>query len=269
MKLKRILTGVIGFPIVALILILGNKYIIDAVFMIVAVISIYEYFKAVKTDGRSKPIEWIGYTACLPIGLMHVIPKQYIMQILGAFIILLVAILFIIVIFSKMKIGIKDAALTLFGMAYIIMFLSFIPLIYGIENGKWLVWYIFIAAWGTDTFAYAVGIRYGKHKFSKISPKKSVEGCIGGIVGSTILMIIYTIFVNKYTGVNIAYWYIIPMGIILSTFSQIGDFAASTIKRTVNIKDYSNLFPGHGGMLDRIDSIIFVAPFAYFLLTLI
>lgn len=269
MKIKRILTGLIGFPIVAAVLILGNPYIIDIVFAITAVIALYEYFKAIKIEGRSKPIEWIGYLSCLLIATMHLLPVENRLKIIGICVTLLIFILFLIVIFSKMKIGVKDAALTLFGIAYIVFFISFIPLLYGISNGKILVWYIFISAWGTDTFAYIVGIKYGKHKFSKISPKKSVEGCIGGFVGATILMIIYTIFVNKFANLNIQYWYIIVLGVILSVISQIGDFAASTIKRTVNIKDFSNLFPGHGGMLDRIDSIIFVAPFAYFLLTLI
>ena len=264
MKLKRILTGIIGLPIVALVLIFGNVYIVDGVFTVVALISMYEFFHAIKTEGKSKPIEWIGYLSCIVIALLHVIPKEHILNFIGLYTVLVIATMLIIVIFSKMRTGIKDIALTLFGIAYIIFFLAFIPLLYGLENGKLLVWYILISAWGTDTFAYFVGSKYGKHKFSKISPKKSVEGCIGGIIGATILMVIYTVFINKFGGMNIKYWYVILMAIFLSIFSQIGDFSASAIKRTVNIKDFGNLFPGHGGMLDRIDSIIFIAPFAYF-----
>ena len=109
----------------------------------------------------------------------------------------------------------------------------------------------------------------GKHKYTAVSPKKSIEGCIGGTLGAIILMLIYTYVVNKYFCMNYSYTFIAGIGIILSLVGQIGDLAASSIKRYVDIKDYSNLIPGHGGMLDRIDSLIFLAPFAYALFTLL
>ena len=136
-------------------------------------------------------------------------------------------------------------------------------------NGKILIWYVFISAWGTDIFAYCIGIKFGKHKFSKISPNKSIEGCVAGTVGAVICMLIYTFICNTVWNMNINYILISVIGIILSLVGQIGDFAASSIKRYTGIKDFSNLIPGHGGMLDRIDSVIFIAPFAYFLLGLI
>ena len=92
---------------------------------------------------------------------------------------------------------------------------------------------------------------------------------LGGVVGATIIAVIYTFFINKYSWVDISYIYVIFITIILSTLSQIGDLSASTLKRTTKIKDFGNLIPGHGGMFDRIDSVIFIAPFAYFLLTMI
>ena len=125
--------------------------------------------------------------------------------------------------------------------------------------------YILIAAWGTDVFAYLIGKKFGKHKFSKVSPKKSIEGCIAGTIGAVLIMILYTFILNTYFQFNYSYIYIIIIGIVLSLIGQIGDFSASCIKRYVDIKDYSNLLPGHGGMLDRIDSVLFLAPFAYLL----
>ncbi len=165
-----------------------------------------------------------------------------------------------------MKTTIKDIAITFFGICYIPLFLMYMPLLMGSENGKLLVWFIIIAAWGTDIFAYIVGKTMGKHKFSKISPNKSIEGCIGGIIGATVLALIYTLVINTYLGMNINYLCIGGISILLSIIGQIGDFSASSIKRYVGIKDFSNLLPGHGGMLDRIDSLIFITPFAYFLL---
>lgn len=266
MKLKRMLTGIIGLPIVALILIFGNKYVIDVLFAFVAVIAIYEYFNAFK---EFKPVKWLGYLACLLIAFLHIIPKEYLANTLGIAVSIIITVLFIKVIATNMKTSISDIMITFFGICYITLFLSFIPLLYGMENGKYLVWFILIAAWGTDTCAYFVGVRFGKHKFSKVSPKKSIEGCIGGSVGATVIALIYTFAINKFAGLNISYLYIIPIGILLSILSQIGDLSASTIKRTAGIKDFGNIIPGHGGLLDRIDSIILIAPFAYFLLTMI
>ena len=137
------------------------------------------------------------------------------------------------------------------------------------KDGKILIWYAILAAWGTDIFAYFIGKNFGKHKFSKVSPKKSIEGCIGGTIGAVVLMLIYTYIANTYWGMDYSYLYITGIGIILSLVGQIGDFAASSIKRFVDIKDFSNLIPGHGGMLDRIDSLIFLAPFAYALFALL
>ena len=267
MKLKRVLSGIIGLPIVALILILGNIYVIDVFFALIAAISIHEYMGSFK--GNCRPVKWIGYLSCALIAFIHIIPKNYYLYTLCLSTSCIIAALFIQVVVTSMKTSIKDIFVTFFGIIYIVFFLSFIPLLHGIENGKYLIWYILIAAWGTDTCAYFVGSAIGKHKFSKISPKKSIEGCIGGTIGAVLIGLIYTYCINKFGNLNISYLYIAPIVFILSILSQIGDLSASSIKRTVEIKDFGKLIPGHGGMLDRIDSIIFIAPFAYFLLTLI
>ena len=267
MKFKRILSGIIGLPIVALILIYGNIYVIDVLFALVALIAIHEYFNSFKE--KHKPVKWLGYVSCILIAFLHIIPMQYYLYTLALSICASIAGLFIKVVFSNMKTTVEDIMITFFGMIYVVFFLSFIPLLHGIENGKYLIWFILIAAWGTDTCAYFVGCKFGKHKFSQISPKKSIEGCIGGTVGSMILALTYAFALNKIVGIEISYIYIALIGFALSILSQIGDLSASSIKRTMGIKDFGNLIPGHGGMLDRIDSIIFIAPFAYFLLTLI
>ena len=142
MKLKRILSGIIGLPIVALILIYGNIYVIDIVFAIVAIIAMHEYLNAFKKE--AKPIKWIAYLACLPIAFLHVIPKERYGFILALTIAILMSILFIKVILSNMKTKLSDIMITLFGICYIVFFLLFIPLLHGIEIGKYLIWYIFI-----------------------------------------------------------------------------------------------------------------------------
>lgn len=265
-NVRRIVTGVIGFPLVVLALMLGNNIFIDIVFAIIAVMSLHEYYKGFRN--KAKPIEWVGYLTCILIGFIHIIPRQYWIQTIGICVPTIILLLFLKVILTNGKTNIMDVAVTAFGIAYIPLFLMFIPILMANENGKLLVWYIIVPAWGTDVFAYTFGRTIGKHKFSEISPNKTIEGCIGGTIGATVLVVMYTVIINTYAGMNISYVAITAIGIILSIIGQLGDFAASSIKRYVGIKDFSNLIPGHGGMLDRIDSIIFISPFAYFLITM-
>lgn len=271
MKIKRIITGLLGFPLVACVLIfIDNKYVIDIAFAIIAAMSIHEYFNGFK--GKEKPIIWVGYLASSLIAFIHVfelIPQPYLSYIIALIIPIFLLILFLHIVFTNMKITINDIMVTFFGICYIVFFTMFIPLLRGAENGKILVWYLIFAAWGTDIFAYLVGVKFGKHKFTKISPNKSLEGCIGGTIGAIILMMIYTYICNTFWGMEINYIYIGMVSLFLSLLGQIGDLLASSIKRYLGIKDFSNLIPGHGGMLDRIDSVIFIAPFAYVLLMII
>lgn len=274
MSLKRFLTGIIGFPIVLAIMVLGNKYLIDFLMAIVSCIAIYEYSKCAKKKNINV-VSWIGYLSSFIIAILHIFPQKLILVTISIIFPLLIFVLLLNVIITEMKITFKDIVYTLFGIAYIVGFLMFFALLYGTESFAWnltgqiAIWYVFFSAWGSDTVAYLVGKNFGKHKFSKISPNKSIEGCVAGTLGATICMVIYAIICNNVWNMNINYVTIAIIGIILSLVGQIGDFAASSIKRYSGIKDFSNLIPGHGGMLDRIDSVIFIAPFAYFLLMLI
>ena len=270
MDIKRITSILLGVPLVVILLTLGNKFVVDICLAFIAMLAMQEYFNAISKD--AKPVRWIGYVSCLFIALIHIIPTflpQFpTNQILILGIPTILLILFAQVIFTNMKTNFKDIAYTLFGIAYVIGLIVFIALLRGLDNGKILIWLAIFAAWGTDTFAYLVGMRFGKHKLSKISPKKSIEGAIGGIVGAVVLVLLYTVIMNNSYDLGYSYIYVTISTIILSIIGQIGDFAASSIKRYVDVKDYSNLIPGHGGMLDRIDSLMFIAPFAYALFSI-
>ena len=267
MKNSRWISALFGVPLVIAILAFGNVFVIDVAFAIITAISLHEYFNSFK--GKANPIIWIGYVLSALIAFIHIVPVENIIQILGVLVPVTILIMFVQVILTNNKTTIKDISITLFGIFYIAVFLMFIPLIRGSENGRILIWYVMFAAWMTDTFAYLIGMKFGKHKFSQISPKKSIEGSIAGTVGATIVILIYTYVCNTLWGLNMSYAYITFVAIILSIIGQIGDLAASSIKRYVGIKDFSNLIPGHGGMLDRFDRVIFIAPFAYILLCLI
>ncbi len=267
MDIKRITSGLLGFPLVLIIFLIGNKYIVDVLLAVVTILAMDEYLKAISKV--CKPIKWIAYLSCIIIALIPIIPKEAIMPITILTIPTILLILFAHVIATNMKTSFKDVAYTFLGIFYIVFFMSFIAIIDGMKDGKILIWYTLIASWGTDIFAYFIGKKFGKHKFSKVSPKKSIEGCIAGTIGALVISLIYTYICNTFWNMEFSYIYVSIMIIILSLIGQIGDFAASSIKRYVDIKDFSNLIPGHGGMLDRIDSLLFLAPFAYMFFTII
>lgn len=268
MKFKRLISGLILFPIFAIIFVFGNKYLLDVLVSIIAIMCLHEFYKAF--DTKAKPIKWVGYVAASIIAIIHLIPTSLILNFISAIVPISMLLLFLIIIISNMKINIIDIAVTFLGICYIVIFLVFIPLTReNLNNGKILVWYIFWTAWGTDIFAFVTGKLIGKHKFTRISPNKTIEGCIGGTIGAIAMVLVYTLICNKIWNLQINYIYISLIGVVLSIIGQIGDLSASCIKRYTEIKDFSNLIPGHGGMLDRIDSVLFIAPFAYFLLSLI
>lgn len=267
MDIKRITSGFIVGLAVCIILLIPSNFIIGIILTLIALVAMNEYLKAISKV--CKPIKWIAYLSCIAVAIINYIPQQSLLHTVMLSIPFLLLILFAQVIATDMKITFKDMAYTFLGICYIPLFMMFLTLINGMNNGKILLGYVLIAAWGTDIFAYSIGCRIGKHKFSKVSPKKSIEGCIGGTLGALLLTIIYTLILNK--GLTFEFSYITTgiSAVVLSLIGQIGDFSASCIKRYVDIKDYSNLLPGHGGMLDRIDSVLFIAPFAYMFFTIL
>jgi len=267
MDIKRITSGLLGFPLVLAIFLIGNKYVVDVALAIIAIIGMNEYLNAIAKV--AKPVKWLAYLSCLSIAFIHIIPQENLNIVVTLSVPTILIILFAQVVATEMKTNFKDIAYTFLGIFYVVFFIMFMAFIYGMPNGNVLIWYAIFAAWGTDIFAYFIGKYLGKHKFSKVSPKKTIEGCVGGTIGAIALMLAYTYIANKYWGMNYSYLYIGAIGVILSLVGQIGDFAASSVKRYVDIKDFSNLIPGHGGILDRIDSLIFLAPFAYVFFTMI
>ena len=154
-----------------------------------------------------------------------------------------------------------------FGIFYVSIMLSFIYQTRMIENGAYIVWLIFLCSWGCDTCAYCVGVLLGKHKMAPIlSPKKSVEGAIGGVCGAFLLTLLYSFIFRAQMGVSLKEMLILGLiSAVGGLISMVGDLAASAIKRNYEIKDYGTLIPGHGGILDRFDSVIITAPIIYYL----
>ena len=261
---ERLFSGIILVIIALITIILGNDILLVTV-GIVSLIGLYEMNRVFGIEkyatGILSYIAVIIYYAMLRFDMMTYVPFLIVA--------LLIACMAIYV-FEFPKCKTEQVMAAIFGTIYVAVMLSFVYLVRMGNNGAYNVWLIFLCSWGSDTCAYVFGVAFGKHKMAPVlSPKKSIEGCIAGTIGAVILMLGYTYFADTYWGVSYSYGYIAIIGVILSLIGQIGDFSASSIKRYVDIKDFSNLIPGHGGMLDRIDSLLFLAPFAYALFTLL
>lgn len=272
--IKRTITGVVGLPILAAVLIFANTIVMDIFTAAIACISMYEYFHCFKLSNKGNPTQILGYLFCILIVFTHFVDKFLLYSIMCAVIPVSLLILFAELVLSKGKKTIKDIAITMLGICYIPLMIIYLSLVRNMDlghnlDGKILIWFVLIASWGSDVFAYFIGRHFGKHKLTKISPNKTVEGAVAGIVGATILGIIYAVLCNTLWSAGINYLLIGIIVAVLSIIGQVGDLAASSIKRYCEVKDFSELIPGHGGMLDRIDSIIFVLPFAFLMLGLL
>jgi phosphatidate cytidylyltransferase len=166
-------------------------------------------------------------------------------------------------VFSKGKVSFSRIAEVFATTVYITVSFTSLSLIRYLDRdcGVFSVILVFIVAWICDVFAYAVGMLFGKHKLiPEISPKKTVEGSIGGIVFSALACVLYGLLLEAFVdGITVSYIYLGLIGAILSVVSQLGDLIASSIKREYGVKDYGNLFPGHGGVMDRFDSVLAVS----------
>ena len=266
MDIKRVLTAVIGLPLVLLGIIFGTPQIISFVIFLIAIICMNEYLNVISKI--CKPIKWVGYLSTIIVFIVSIVETSISEKIIIFGIPTILLILFLHIIITDMRITFKDVAYTLLGIIYVTGFITFLSLIVTSKNGKYLLGYTLITAWTTDIFAYIAGKYFGKHHFSKVSPKKTIEGCIAGTIAALILGIVYSYILKVLEVIDLngaQYLYIGIVTLLLSIISQIGDFTASTIKRAADSKDYGNMLPGHGGMLDRIDSLIFISPFIYML----
>jgi phosphatidate cytidylyltransferase len=263
---QRIITALICLPFVILVLFCPT-WVVTLAVMAASLVGLYEYHKAVGMLEK-KPLCLMGYLACLllPFG------AWLSMGMIRTLIYLYIAVLFGVYLMQHKTTHWSNLALLVMGLVYIPYFLSHIIYIRELDLGRFYIWLVFIGAFMTDTCAYFVGCGIGKTKLCpNISPKKTVAGAVGGIVGCGICFLIYGIVVNSFFasslgGGHFSLIRLFDMGLICAVLSEMGDLVASLIKRQYQIKDFGNLLPGHGGILDRCDSIILVAPMPFLFL---
>ena len=270
---QRIISALVALPLLLAILFSENQYVIGGSLYILSLIGCFELYKSFnntdyKLDKPYKIIGYIGTTIFYVIKLMNINIDINILL----FIFSIIIIGYSMITYNNKSIG--KIAITILSVIYIPNLFSYILNIYTDNSiiSNFLVGYVFVIAFGSDTVACLVGKYFGKRKVTPVlSPNKSLEGFIGGIVGSIVLTLGYTyllihtntVHIHLTTNKLIIIGVFAALGAIIS---QVGDLLASAIKRTNGIKDYGNLMPGHGGVLDRFDSILMVAPFVYYFL---
>ena len=257
----RLISGIF-LVIIALATIISGSWILFFTLLAVSLIGMRELYKVMKvSDEHVTVLELVGYLGAV----LYYIAMKADFGNYGtmAIIISMILILFVYV-FGYPKYHAEQVMAAFFGVVYVAVMLSFIYLTRSLPDGKFLVWLIFLCSWGCDTCAYCVGMLIGKHKMAPVlSPKKSIEGAVGGVAGAALLGVIYAAATQ---GKMAEYALICAVGALIS---MVGDLAASAIKRNQNIKDYGKLIPGHGGILDRFDSVIITAPVIYYLAKMI
>lgn len=260
----RVLSAVLGIPLILFVLYFRGLYL----FLFVAAISLvglFEYYRAMQKIGINTN-SILGYIAVMAYYIMFLLPITFNRP--GFLIAFSVMALFSYAI-VKQKHNITEISINILGIAYIPFLFSHLLFIERLKYGNIILWLPFLTAWFTDTFAYFIGIYLGRIKLCpNISPKKTVEGALGGIVGSVGFSILSGIIINS-LGVDINIIHFAITGFLCGIGSEVGDLAASYIKRYTGIKDFGNIIPGHGGILDRFDSILFTAPIIYYYFVII
>ncbi len=260
----RLISGIILLAAVILLVSLGGiPLIIGLAFL--SVIGMKEFYRATgvigEEDRRIGILPGVALICAVAYYVLIYIGLESLDIVLPALMLLVIMSVYV---FTYPKYDITKVAFTFFPVIYVAVMLSFVYLTRSMDGGKIAVWLIFLSSFGCDTCAYCVGMLLGKHKMAPVlSPKKSIEGAVGGVVGAVLLGILFAAIFKQSM---IKYGIICFAGALIS---MVGDLAASAIKRNVEIKDYGTLIPGHGGVLDRFDSVIFTAPVVYLLMCLI
>lgn len=260
--LERLISGIV-LVIVAIVTITFGGDVLFATTLIISLIGLAELYNVFSI--RNSFIAYIGYIATVVYYiLIRCNNDGHLMALFIAYLMIIMA----VYVFTYPKYSCDKAMFVFFGLFYVSVMLSYIYQLRMMEDGIYLVWLIFLCSWGCDTCAYLAGVMFGKHKMAHVlSPKKSVEGAVGGVIGAALLGFIYaTVFKSNMGEITNPQIMVPVICAVAGLISMVGDLAASGIKRNYDIKDYGKLIPGHGGILDRFDSVIFTAPIIFYLI---
>ena len=261
----RLLSGIVLVALALVLIITGGDLLLVST-LVISYIGMFELYRIFHIEKSAPGI--IGYLAATVYycNLRFEFIPDLMMFVLGFFMLLMFA-----YVFTYPKYKTEQIMAAFFGVFYVAVMLSYVYQTRMLAAGAYIVWLIFLCSWGCDTCAYCVGMLIGKHKMSpKLSPKKSIEGAVGGVIGAALLTILYgMIFKSAMNSTQTHVFIMAGISAVGALISMVGDLTASAIKRNYEIKDYGKLIPGHGGILDRFDSVIFTAPVIYYLAKII
>lgn len=269
----RIITAIVALCIFVPVCVFSDTIVFEIAMAVLSAVAVYELWHCIRATAEApheigSPALWIPHflLAVASVFFPRCIGEERTIEFVFLLFIVLMLYTFAVVVFSRGKIQITDAAVLFMMTLYVtVAFTSILLLRRDVESGQHLYLLPFIGAWSSDTFAYFTGRLLGKHKLiPEVSPKKTVEGAIGGIVFTAVAYAVYGCIVGTRVGKTLLALAI--FGAVISVVSQIGDLIASVVKRYYGIKDYGKLFPGHGGVMDRFDSVIATAPVLYILM---
>ncbi len=263
----RLISAAVGIVIGVTILVLDNLYVYCASIAFLSAVAVWELTRAIRCE-KFKVLRWtsIVFGAVFPIIIS--IKEIKFLAVPAAMVFVIVMALIMLKCHKEVRFE-QVLACGAAGGLLPVALSSIILLRYSAHGeglGIFMVLYVLFCAWFGDSGAYFVGTFFGKHKLCPlVSPKKTVEGLIGGVVTVGIVTVITVFIYNAFVlnDCQLNYFVLVPMSMVASLVGVIGDLSASVIKREYDVKDFGNIMPGHGGVLDRFDSVIFVAPFLY------
>lgn len=261
----RLISGIV-LVILALVFIINGGWVLWSVSLILSLIGLMELYRVFRVHKTG--LGFTGYVLTVVYYVLLAGASVFHMPINWLLYVMIVMMVFLFIMVNRYpKYHSSQIMQAVFGILYVGVMFSFLYQTRMLQNGTYTVWLIFISSWGCDTCAYCVGKLIGRHKMSPVlSPKKSVEGAIGGVAGTMLLTYIYAcIFAVQMDITHIQVCILTLISAAGALLSMVGDLTASAIKRNYDVKDYGKLIPGHGGVLDRFDSVIFTAPVIYFL----
>ncbi len=283
--LTRIITGVIG-ALAAVAIITKGGWVFSAAVFLLAAIGWWEYHQMAKQKGYNVNLFTSGLGSVLIVGMAAL---GYYVEMEGvytlAFMLMLTAIFTILNaiegLYRHCNCGeqhwLESTAVSMWGLLYTGVLFSHVILLRSFDGGPHIdlgfrvfeygeicLWIVLLGTWASDTFAYFVGRAFGKTPFCSVSPKNSFEGAVGGFVGCFVVVLFLCVLC-----IGIALWQAVLVALAVAIFAPLGDLIESIVKRSYDIKDSGKIFPGHGGVLDRFDSLLFTAPIVYYLLMFI
>ena len=278
---ERVLFGVVGAVAVLLALYVFPSIVLELAVAVLGVFATWEVLGTTKlVHNRLEILLCLLVSLGLGVGHLSLLPLEVTAVAQGLVFVLLAGSFAIELKFHE-RMNAAQVAWGFFGallVPYLLLSLvrifqmDFLPPIgdTDLRIGQFIVLLPLLAAWGADTCALFTGMAFGQHKLAPVvSPKKTVEGAVGGVVGGALLVLLASVLLNIFLDLDMPIWTAVLLGGAGAVLGEIGDLSFSVIKRQTGIKDYGHIFPGHGGVLDRFDSVLFVAPFAEILFRIV